>query len=79
VVRDRNDVSGASAVSDVAVKPGCRLLPPTISLASDRVNGVVVLGFQEPALLDPPTLAVVSPTIGLVEVGLEHEVLTRFD
>ena len=56
-------------MSDVAVKPGRRLLPPIISLASDRVNGVVVLGLQEPALLDPPTLAVVPPIIGLVEVG----------
>lgn len=69
MVRDRNDVSGASAVGDVAVKPGRRLLPPIISLASDRVNGMVVLGFQEAALLDPPTLAVIPPIIGQVEVG----------
>ncbi len=64
-------------LAGVVVEPGRRLLLPIISLASDRVNGVVVLGFSEPALLDQPTLAVVSQIIGLVEVGLEREVLTR--
>lgn len=56
---------------------GQRLILPLVSPTSDRVDGAVVLGFDDRPMLDEPTMAVMAQIISLVEVGLEREVLLR--
>lgn len=46
-------------------------------MAPSRIEGALVLGFDESRVLNEPTAAVIKEIIGLVEVGLEREVLLR--
>jgi diguanylate cyclase (GGDEF)-like protein len=57
--------------------PGERLILELASTVSNQIDGAVVMGFREHPTLDEPTLAVVGQIAGLVEVGLEREVLRR--
>jgi diguanylate cyclase (GGDEF)-like protein len=54
-----------------------RLILALTSPASNQMDGAVVLGFRERPNLGKPALAVVGQIAGLVEVGLEREVLRR--
>jgi len=54
-----------------------RLILPLTSPATNHIHGVVVLGFRERPILDGPTLSMIWQIAGLVEVGLEREVLRR--
>ena len=54
-----------------------RLILTLTSRVSNQMDGAVVIGFRERPDLDEPTLAVVGQIAGLVEVGLEREVLRR--
>ncbi len=86
---DRSDAYGGRAeepAPDVALVlagaapvQGRRLILPLSSpnARPGRVDGAIVLGFDEPRVLNEPTMAVINQIIGLVEVGLEREVLFR--
>ncbi|MHB1252299.1 MAG: diguanylate cyclase [Acidimicrobiales bacterium] len=86
---DRSDAYGGRAETpepDVALVlagaapiQGRRLILPLSSpnARPGRVDGAIVLGFDEPRVLNEPTMAVINQIIGLVEVGLEREVLLR--
>jgi diguanylate cyclase (GGDEF)-like protein len=54
-----------------------RLILALTSPASNQIDGAVVLGFRERPNLGKPAIAVVGQIAGLVEVGLEREVLRR--
>lgn len=56
---------------------GDRFIWPLTSLASDQINGAAVLGFASAPEFDAATLAVINQITGLVEVGLEREVLRQ--
>ena len=59
------------------VLDGIRLIWSLRSPVSGRVSGAAVIGFRNPTVLDDATRAVIVQIIGLVEVGLEREVLRR--
>ncbi len=58
---------------------GRRLILPLSSSGAGpgQIDGAIVLGFDEARELNEPTMAVINQIIGLVEVGLEREVLLR--
>jgi diguanylate cyclase (GGDEF)-like protein len=56
---------------------GERLVLPLRSPSSDVVGGVAVLQFTDPPDLDGPARGLLDQVAGLVEVGLEREVLRR--
>ncbi|MGC8511343.1 MAG: diguanylate cyclase, partial [Acidimicrobiales bacterium] len=56
---------------------GTRLILPLRSPVSEGVNGAAVIGFATPTVIDDATHAVIAQITGLVEVGLEREVLRR--
>ena len=56
---------------------GPRMLFALRGGSSDQVNGVLVLGFPQATELNEATLAVLNQIAGLVEVGLEREMLLR--
>ncbi|MHB1208890.1 MAG: diguanylate cyclase [Acidimicrobiales bacterium] len=86
---DRSDAYGGRAeeptpdvalvLSGAAPVQGRRLILPLSSPSArpGQVDGAIVLGFDEPRVLNEPTMAVITQIIGLVEVGLEREVLLR--
>ena len=64
-------------VAGGAPPDGTRLILPLRSPVSERVNGAAVIGFATPTVIDDATHAVIAQITGLVEVGLEREVLRR--
>jgi diguanylate cyclase (GGDEF)-like protein len=64
-------------LNGVTPPPGSRLVLALTSPVTNHVEGAVVLGFRERPVLDGPTLAIIWQITGLVEVGLEREVLRR--
>ncbi len=56
---------------------GTRVIWALRSPVSERVSGAAVIGFSTPTVIDDATLAVIGQITGLVEVGLEREVMRR--
>ena len=69
------DVS--AALAGRAAPPGNRLIMSLHSPTSSRIDGVMAWSFDEPREIDESTRAVLSQIVGLVEVGLEREILLR--
>lgn len=69
----------ALVLAGAAPVQGRRLILPLTSSSAGpgQIDGAIVLGFDEPRVLNEPTMAVINQIIGLVEVGLEREVLLR--
>lgn len=65
------------ALSGEPGREGSRLVVPLRSPTSAHVGGVAVLELGSEAQLDRATRAVIDQVAGLVEVGLEREVLRR--
>ena len=57
--------------------PGPRYIWPLTSVETNEVNGAAVLGFDATPTIDPATRTVLAQITGLVEVGMEREVLAR--
>ncbi len=56
---------------------GTRVIWALRSPVSERVSGAAVMGFATPTVIDDATHAVIAQITGLVEVGLEREVMRR--
>jgi diguanylate cyclase (GGDEF)-like protein len=56
---------------------GTRVIWALRSPVSERVTGAAVIGFSTPTVIDEATHAVIAQITGLVEVGLEREVMRR--
>lgn len=69
----------ALVLAGAAPVQGRRLILPLSSphARPGSVDYAIVLGFDEPRVLNESTMAVIDQIIGLVEVGLEREVLLR--
>lgn len=67
----------AAVLSGGAAPTGVRLILPLNSPISQRIGGAMVWGFRERKILNKSTMSVLIQIIGLVEVGLEREVLHR--
>ena len=66
-----------AALAGQTAPPGANVVLPLLSHSTGKIGGVAVLGFGVAPNLDRPTRAVLDQIGGIVEAGLEREVLRR--